>query len=238
MDCLCIAAEADPTGYVLVNGRTPTTTDLARLTGEPEAAVQSALEELERNGVFSRDRNGRIYNRRLVRDARRIANNRKNGKLGGNPKLLAENVNPVSVNPPDNPPDKAKKLEAREVSKSSVEDKESSTGAEAPKPDLVVVASRDVPAPPKPVPVDPKKQLYDLGKSALGPGYGGQITRLLKHHDGDVAAALYTMRQVAEAAGPPEYLGKILGRQVPTPEKLEWWELRERREAAEAAANG
>lgn len=89
MDMLCIAAESDPTGYVLVNGRTLTATDLARLTGAPEADVQSALAELDLNGVFSRDRNGRIYNRRMVRDARAFAEARKYGKEGGNPKLTS-----------------------------------------------------------------------------------------------------------------------------------------------------
>jgi len=113
MDCLCIAAEADPIGYVLVNGRPLTTTDLARLTGEPEAAVQSALAELERNGVFSRDRSGRIYNRRMVRDAKERSKNQKNGRLGGNPTLCNTTEKSLVVNPPDNQPDKAKRLEAR-----------------------------------------------------------------------------------------------------------------------------
>lgn len=138
MDLLCVAAEADPTGYVLVNGRTPTTTDLARLTGEPEAALQSALEELERNGVFSRDRNGRIYNRRMVRDIKRIANNRKNGKLGGNPNLSKQTEKSRSDNPSDNPSDKAKKPEARSQEEdgspkeSLKQDNESSKAAQAP----------------------------------------------------------------------------------------------------------
>lgn len=110
---LCIAAEADPTGYVLVNGRTPTTTDLARMTGEPEAVIQSALEELDRNGVFSRDRKDRIYSRRIVRDEKTSEKNRKNGRGGGNPTLWAESEKPRPLKPPDKPPDKAKRPEAR-----------------------------------------------------------------------------------------------------------------------------
>lgn len=113
MDMLCIAAESDPTGYVLVNGRTLSATDLARLTGAPEADVQAALAELDLNGVFSRDRNGRIYNRRMVRDAKETIKNRKNGKLGGNPSLRKQTEKPPPDNPSDNLGDKAHKPEAR-----------------------------------------------------------------------------------------------------------------------------
>lgn len=83
MDMLCIAAEADPTGYVLINRTTPTVTDLARLTGAPEAEVETLLAELERNGVFSRDGKCRIYSRRMLRDLKKSKANQKNGKKGG-----------------------------------------------------------------------------------------------------------------------------------------------------------
>lgn len=119
IEMLCIAAEADPTGYVLVNGRTPSTTDLARMTGEPEAVIQSALEELDRNGVFSRDRKGRIYSRRLVRDEKSFQINHKNGKMGGNPSLSKQRENPPPVNPPLNGEDKTQKPEARSQKEST-----------------------------------------------------------------------------------------------------------------------
>jgi hypothetical protein len=85
MDMLCIAAEAQPTGYVLLNGRPLSCTDLARLSGAPEDEVRSAIAELDAAGVFSRDRKGRIYSRRMVRDCRQAQLNRKNGLNGGNP---------------------------------------------------------------------------------------------------------------------------------------------------------
>lgn len=107
MDLLAIAAEAQPTGYVLVNGRTLSTTDLARLTGAPEADVQTALAELDAAGVFSRDGRGRIYSRRMVRDAKIAKINRKNGLKGGNPSLCNHNGKSCPVNPPDKGADKA-----------------------------------------------------------------------------------------------------------------------------------
>jgi hypothetical protein len=87
MRMLCVAASHDPIGYVAVAGRGLEIPDLARLTGEDESEVQLLLGELERNGVFSRDRHRRIYNRRMVRDAKRAAVARENGKKGGNPSL-------------------------------------------------------------------------------------------------------------------------------------------------------
>lgn len=87
MRMLCIAAAHDPIGYVAVAGRGLDETSLARMTGGTESEVASLLGELDRNGVFSRDRHRRIYSRRMVRDARKASEARKNGKLGGNPSL-------------------------------------------------------------------------------------------------------------------------------------------------------
>jgi len=87
MRCLCIAAEADPTGYVTVNGRTLEATDIARLAGVTEIECAPLLAELERNGVFSRARNGTIYSRRMIKDQKKARIARENGKNGGNPIL-------------------------------------------------------------------------------------------------------------------------------------------------------
>jgi hypothetical protein len=117
MDMLCIAATHDPIGYVAVAGRGLTETDIARMTGGSESEVPALLGELDRNGVFSRDRQGRIYSRRMVSDAKKAAIAVKNGKNGGNPTL----GNKRASGPSDNPPVKAQlkvvdntqKLEAR-----------------------------------------------------------------------------------------------------------------------------
>lgn len=113
MRCLCICAKADPKGYLLVAGRPLGATDLARLTGAPETEVESLLSELARNGVFSRDRTGRIFNRRMVADARKHRNAVENGRKGGNPSLRKDKEIPPSVNPTHNAEDKTHKPEAR-----------------------------------------------------------------------------------------------------------------------------
>lgn len=103
MRMLCIAAAHDPIGYVAVAGRALDETSIARMTGGTASEVRDLLGELDRNGVFSRDRQGRIFSRRMVKDARRAAIARKNGKKGGNPSLGKGEGNMEGVNQPDNP---------------------------------------------------------------------------------------------------------------------------------------
>lgn len=104
-ECMCLMHEAKPYGHLLVNGRPVTDTQLAALIGIPVDQLTALLGELENAGVFSKRGDGVIYSRRMTRDSRRAAINKKNGKSGGNPRL---------VNPPDNPSDKPSlHLEAR-----------------------------------------------------------------------------------------------------------------------------
>lgn len=83
MRMLCIAAAHDPIGYVAVNGLTLDASSLARMTGGTEPEVNALVAELERNGVFSRDRQGRIYSRRLIRDAKLSKSRAEAGRNGG-----------------------------------------------------------------------------------------------------------------------------------------------------------
>ncbi len=101
MRLLCVAAQHDPIGFVAVNGRPLDGQDIARVAGVSVPEAESLLQELDRNGVFSRDRKQRIYSRRMVRDAKKSATAIKNGKGGGNPTLIKQTVIPASVIPPD-----------------------------------------------------------------------------------------------------------------------------------------
>ena len=112
MRMLCIAAQHDPIGYVAVAGLPLSVTDLARLTGASETEAEALLVDLERNGVFSRDRLGRIYSRRLIKDAKASAEAKKNGKLGGNPNLWNNKPNPPGVKPQVKGRDKPQKPSA------------------------------------------------------------------------------------------------------------------------------
>ena len=113
MRMLCIAAEANPIGYVRVNGRALGVTDIAKLAGVTETECSSLLSELDRNGVFSRDKSGTIYSRRMVRDRMSQKQAEENGKKGGNPSLSKHEGISDLDNPPLKPPDKAKNIENR-----------------------------------------------------------------------------------------------------------------------------
>jgi hypothetical protein len=108
MRLLCVAAKSDPYGYVLINGCEIGVTGVARLCGVSETEAATLLNELERNGVFSRDRKGRIFSRRMTKEKATREKARKNGAKGGNPRLSVshgkEKEKLGSVNQEDNPP--------------------------------------------------------------------------------------------------------------------------------------
>ncbi len=89
IECLCLMHEAEPYGYLTINGRALDASHLAKLTGMAEARIGDLMGELEAAGVFSRNRQGTVFSRRMIRDARRLRAARANGKKGGNPKLAA-----------------------------------------------------------------------------------------------------------------------------------------------------
>jgi hypothetical protein len=69
MRLLCVMHKATPVGHLLVNGRAPNTRQIVSLCGGDMKEVAQLLRELEENGVFSRNDDGVIYSRRMVRDA-------------------------------------------------------------------------------------------------------------------------------------------------------------------------
>jgi hypothetical protein len=163
MRLLCICAKED--GYLLISGAKPTDEDLAFVTRQPVEMVGAWVAELERRGVFSRDRRGVIYSRRMVADLKLAAKNRANGKKGGNPSLRKDDGNPPSDNPPDNPPVKADKEEKREESSVSNE-----TGAEAPSEDDRLIEGLRALS-------DPKKRAWDIARFVLNKRAGLNASR-------------------------------------------------------------
>lgn len=115
-DLIALMHEAEPYGHLLINGKAPTSAQLANLVGcGGSKEVDRLLAELSDADVFSRNEAGTIYSRRMVRDREKEDRDRLNGKGGGNPKISApviQGVNPP-LNPPDNGGDKAHMPEAR-----------------------------------------------------------------------------------------------------------------------------
>lgn len=90
---MCIMHQASPYGVLVLNGNPIDSTQLARIIGAQEREVSRWLAELDASGVYSKDENGRIYSRRMVRDEQLRAIRAEAGKLGGNPVLLGHKVN-------------------------------------------------------------------------------------------------------------------------------------------------
>lgn len=107
IDLISYMHEGRPYGHLTIDGTQPDMAGIASLVARPAAEVRKALAELEAKLVFSRNREGAIFSRRMVRDKLKADKDRENGKGGGNPGLNKSDNRWV------NPPDKAQKLEAR-----------------------------------------------------------------------------------------------------------------------------
>lgn len=102
MRLLCIAAEAEPMGHVAVNGKPLTPPEMAEIVGKPLTEIEPLLAELKARGVCAVFR-GRIISKRMVKDARKSAEAKVNGALGGNPSLGNAKGKPQPLNPQDKP---------------------------------------------------------------------------------------------------------------------------------------
>lgn len=108
MEMLCVMHEAEPRGTLRVNGKALSDRQLGALAGC--ADVSGLLSELEEAGVFSRDEDGTVFSRRMMRDDAKAKEDKANGKRGGNPGLIG------GVNPPAKSGDKAQNPEAKKLS--------------------------------------------------------------------------------------------------------------------------
>jgi len=91
--------KGEPHGHLAIAGEPLGVTDIAQLGNVTETEAATLVAELERRGVFSRDRTGRIYSRRMVRDLAKSRKASRNGKKGGNPTLCKKTEKPPPVNP-------------------------------------------------------------------------------------------------------------------------------------------
>lgn len=100
---------AEPYGLLLVNGRAPSTEEIAVMCGRQNETVNDVaafLAELEVAGVFSRTQDGVIYSRRMVADYSEFLKAQEDGKRGGNPALVGERPAPSTQEAADRAKDK------------------------------------------------------------------------------------------------------------------------------------
>lgn len=84
IDCLALMAAAAPIGYLCDDrGRPLTHEEIARVVNATPVEVANLLAAILQKGVASRDRTGRLFNRRMVREASMSAKRRLSGKAGG-----------------------------------------------------------------------------------------------------------------------------------------------------------
>jgi hypothetical protein len=86
-DMLCLMHEGTPYGFLKVNHKVILTPNLARMVGATLPETEGWVHELEAAGVFSRDDEGCIFSRRMIRDETIRQARACGGKLGGNPAL-------------------------------------------------------------------------------------------------------------------------------------------------------
>jgi hypothetical protein len=91
--------EGDPYGHLTVAGLAIDAEQLALLISAPPRTVKAALQELEKNKVFSRTAEGMIYSRRMVRDNEIRLARKAGGSKGGNPALKGKGDPPPEDNP-------------------------------------------------------------------------------------------------------------------------------------------
>jgi hypothetical protein len=92
VEMMCIAHESEEYGKLKQNGRGFSHKTLAKLVGLSPQTCLKLLKELEENKVFSRDEDGAIYSRRMVRDEHIRKIRAEAGVKGGNPLLLGHLV--------------------------------------------------------------------------------------------------------------------------------------------------
>jgi hypothetical protein len=93
MRLLCVCAKSEPVGYLTIGATPLSMTEIAKAGGTDEATAETLMAELGKWEVYSRDRRGRIYNRRMIRDAKKSKTGREfvNKRWGKQPKELDDN---------------------------------------------------------------------------------------------------------------------------------------------------
>ena len=91
IEMICLMHQGSEYGYLKVGGKVILNSNLARMCGATLQEVEGWIGELEQVEVFSRDAEGCIYSRRMIRDEQVRQARASGGKLGGNPALKGKN---------------------------------------------------------------------------------------------------------------------------------------------------
>jgi len=87
VDMFCLMNEGNPHGFLADSLGPHDDKYLAQLSGIPLAVTKKLIAELESFKIFSRDEQGVIFSRRMVRDEQVRQRRAEGGPLGGNPAI-------------------------------------------------------------------------------------------------------------------------------------------------------
>lgn len=82
INLMCIAHECDPYGHLVINNIPMTTAQIARFAGLSAKECDILLLELQGSGVFTKNEDGCIFSRRMVKDERLRNLRAEGGKVG------------------------------------------------------------------------------------------------------------------------------------------------------------
>lgn len=92
-EMLCLMHESSERGVLLLNGLSMPEDALARVLGLDNQTLNQTLTTILTYGAAKkRSEDGAIYSKRMVEDEKLCQTRRKAGKLGGNPRLLNQNL--------------------------------------------------------------------------------------------------------------------------------------------------
>ena len=173
IEMLCLMADADPVGHLLVNGRSPNMRQLSAVLGCSEREASKLVSELEENGVFSRSEDGTIYSRRMVRDKAISDEAAANGKKGGNPNITGKVKRKVKGEDPEGltPSLKANATPPLKHQEAEADTERTLTSfvppAEPSPPEVGPVDAGSETLPARPSPPDARTALFRLGLQAV-----------------------------------------------------------------------
>lgn len=96
LELIALMHRSERYGYLLINGKAPSDRGLAIQAGAAMDEIKDALAELEAEGVFSRDPDGTIFSRRMVRDEEKHRKASNFGKRGARVKARKEKEKPAT----------------------------------------------------------------------------------------------------------------------------------------------
>jgi len=91
INLMCLMHQANPYGYLIINGSKPSDKEVARLLRLHHKTYQARLKELILYGALKQGENGIIFCKRMVEDEYLRTIRREAGKMGGSP-LLKQKV--------------------------------------------------------------------------------------------------------------------------------------------------